>query len=181
MIHIDFDEQSLMTARAAMALAPKEVPKAAAAAINRTTTRVRKTISKAAAKRYVAKVGNIKKSFTTARATASAPTAELRSTGRALPLTAFRLTTPKRGPVRVKVLRAGAPKRVKGLFLRDFPRGYHGPMLRVTSARYPLKTPAGPSVPAMVGNKNVTAEAVKDAETYLNQRFMHEISYRLGK
>ena len=54
-------------------------------------------------------------------------------------------------------------------------------MKRISRQPYPLKTPAGPSVPQMVGNENTLRELVPEAERTLNERFIHEVEFRMGR
>lgn len=187
MIDISLDEQNVKLAETFLADAPKEVQRAASAAINRTITKVKTATSVTVRKRYVANAGAIKKSLSHTRATASKPQGRLRSEGPSLPLTAFQMSRAGAasvrgtGPMRVKVLKSSSPKPVRGLFSRTFPRGYFGPMMRVGRTPYPLRTPAGPSVPQMVGHDETMNVLVPEAEKTLNERFLHEVEFRMGR
>lgn len=181
MISVSFDEKLIARAQQMLTLAPKEADRAATAAINRTLTHVPKKMAKSARERYIVKAGSVKKSIKKKRANAGHLAGEIISAGKTLPLTAFKISGGKRGPMRVKVLRAGSPKPVRGLFLNRFPKGYVGYMQRRQPARFPLKTPAGPSIPQMIGEGNVFQEWSEDAEEFLNQRFAHEIDFRFSK
>lgn len=181
MISVSFDEKLVDRAQKMLALAPKEADRAAAAAINRTLAHVPKEMAKSARERYIVKAGSVKKSIKKKRANAGHLAGEIISAGKTLPLTSFKISGGKRGPMRVKVLRAGSPKPVKGLFLNRFPKGYVGHMQRRQPARFPLKTPAGPSIPQMIGKGNVFQEWSEDAVKFLNNRFSHEIDFRFSK
>ena len=181
MIEVKFDEHSIKTAQAFFHVAPTAVKQAGAAAINRTLTHLRKASSMKIRERYVAKAGMLKKAMgTPQRATASNMKGVLDVKGGTLPLTAFNMSTPRSGPRRVQVLKRGGAKPVPGLFGRYFPSGYRGPMMRVGRSAYPLKTPAGPSVPQMVGNEETLRSITPEAERMLNDRFEHEILWRIG-
>lgn len=181
MISISFDEKQVERAKKMLALAPKEADRAAAAAINRTLTHVPKEMAKSARERYIVKAASIKRSIKKKRANAGHLAGEILSAGSTMPLTSFKISGGKRGPMRVKVLRQGSPKPVKGLFVNRFPKGYVGPMHRRQPARFPLKTPAGPSVPQMIGEGNVFQEWSEDAIDFLNKRFAHEVDFRFSK
>lgn len=181
MIEIKLDEKNVQAAMAFLSNAPKEVERAASAAINRTITKLTKDTSVAVRRRYVAKAATVKKALDTKRASSGNLMGRLSATGSTLPLTAFRISKSQTGPMRVKVLQGSSPKPVKGLFSRRFPGGYIGPMKRISRQPYPLKTPAGPSVPQMVGNENTLRELVPEAERTLNERFIHEVEFRMGR
>lgn len=181
MITISFDQKHIERAKTMLAIAPKEADRAAAAAINRTLTHVPKEMAKTVRGKYIVRAGSIKKSLRKNRASARKLAGEIISTGKSMPLTSFKIGGGRRGPMRVKVLRRGSPKPVKGLFVRPFPKGYDGPMKRERIARYPLKTPAGPSIPQMVGNEEIFSKWGDEAEEFLNKRFTHEIDFRFSK
>lgn len=181
MINISYDEANMQRAIGACLMIPKEAKKASISAINRTLTHVRKSASVHVRERYLAKAAAVKKSFTMKKASSGHLAGVAISKGTALPLTAFKITRPKRGPMRVKVLRSSSPKPVRGLFVGRFPKGYEGPMMRTSPSRYPLKTPFGPSIPIMIGNDQVVEKIEADADKFFNARFAHEVDYRLSK
>lgn len=181
MIRVTLDEKNARLAASLMRTMPSLVQKAAAAAINRTITTTRKEISKAVRERYIIRAGDVKRALSLERAKKQSPRGVITASGAPLSLAKFRLRRRKRGPVRVQVLRGGSARPVKGLFVQRFPSGYEGPMHRRQRARYPLTTPFGPSVPAMVGKEETLEQFVPKAEKTLNERFLHEISWRLSK
>ncbi len=181
MISVSLNEKEIRRATKLLAIAPKELHVSAAVSVNRTLTHVKATMSKTVRQRYLVKAASVKGSIKTIKASGSNPTGKLESTGSPISLTAFRISVRKRGPVKVKILRSGNLKPVKGLFVNRFPRGYTGPMHRRQPARYPLATPAGPSIPQMIGNESVLSVWEKDAEKYFNERFTHEVDYRFSK
>lgn len=181
MIRVTLDEKNARLAASLMRTMPSLVQKAAAAAINRTITTTRKEISKAVRERYIIRAGDVKRALSLERAKKQSPRGVITASGAPLSLAKFRLRRRKRGPVRVQVLRGGSARPVKGLFVQRFPSGYEGPMHRRQRARYPLATPFGPSVPAMVGKEETLEQFVPKAEKTLNERFLHEISWRISK
>lgn len=181
MIDVALDERNARLAASLMRSAPSLVQKAAVNAVNRTIITTRKEISKSARGRYVVKAAEVKRALSIDRAKGQSPRGAIIAKGAPLSLSAFRLRERKRGSMRVQVLRESGLRPVKGLFVKQFPRGYSGPMLRAQRARYPLASPYGPSVPKMVENQEVLEHVVPIAEETLNQRFLHEISWRLSK
>ncbi len=181
MIDISFDEKRVARVQRLAAVMPKETARAAAAAINRTLTHVKKEASVSARKRYLVKAAAVKSSFSTRKATSGKLSGEAETQGQPLSLTAFKVTRPAKGPMKAKVLKASAPKPVQGMFARRFPSGYTGPMLRLGRSRYPLRTPAGPSIPQMVENDNVLPMIAKESEDFLNRRLDHELDHRISK
>ncbi|MEG2344091.1 MAG: hypothetical protein RSB52_08020 [Acidaminococcaceae bacterium] len=197
MISIDFDKKTMELAKNVFAESPKQVKYAASAAINRTTTAVRKKLAGLIVGKYDISSGNVKKAITIKRAGRNVLRGAVGSVGAVLPITSFNLRpNPKRinsslrtggrvfkaGPMRVRVLRRQGFIAIPGLFVQQSSRSnYAGPMHRYMKTRYPLRTPYGPSIPQMAGNKEVLEELVPFAEKALNQRFLHEVLYRYGK
>lgn len=181
MIRVTFDEKNARLGASLMRSMPDLVQKAAVSAINRTITYTRTEISKAVRERYFIKAADVKRALNLERAKGQSPRGVVTASGAPLSLANFRLLRRKRGPVRVQVLREGSARPVKGLFVKRFPSGYEGPMHRRQRARYPLATPFGPSVPAMVGKEETLEKFVPKAEAKLNERFLHEITWRLSK
>lgn len=181
MIRVTLNEENVNRAEELMKLCPDLVQKSAVNAINRTITATRKEISKAVRGRYVIKAGDVKRALSLTKAKKQSPRGVITATGSPLSLAKFSLRRRKRGPMRVRVLRNGDLKPVSGLFFNRFRSGYTGPMLRTQAARYPLASPFGPSVPSMVGNEETIKQYAPKAEEVLNERFLHEIRWRLSK
>ena len=176
MIQVDFDENIVRQARQAMAYAPRQVNIAAAKAVNRTLTHVRKEISVEVRQHYYVKAATVKASLTMkrVRSTAMGIGGGVLSEGTPLHLAAFNVRHAKRGPMSAAV-KIGGGKMVPGLFQSRS----KGLLKRVAASRYPLKVPYGPSVPQMVGSPIVLQIIAADAEAVLNDNFSHEIAYRM--
>ena len=177
MIRISIDESNLKMAENIFSNAPQVVHKAAAAAINRTVISLRKTASVTARKYYVVPASTVKKAIAIKRASGSSGKGAFIAKCTPLRLDTFSLRTPRRGPVRVKVQKAGGMKPTKNLFIHNS----KGPLQRLSSASYPLRVPYGPSVPQMVGGEETLKELTPLADEILNKRFLHEIEYRYEK
>ncbi len=180
MIEVKLNEKAAAAAQNAMRTAPKQTVKAAIGAINRTVTKTAALISKETRVRYIVKAADVKKSLKKKKATSASMTASVISTGAPLPLVSFKVTHPRRGPMKAKVLKRGALKSVQGLYQNEKAR-YKGVLLRKTGARYPVKSPFGPSIPTMIGNEEVLGRLTPQISAFLNQRFMHELDYQLGR
>lgn len=180
MIEINFDEKAAAAAQEAMRSAPKQTVKAAIGAINRTVTKTAALISKETRVRYIVKAADVKSSLKKKKATKASLSASVVSTGSPLPLVSFKVTKSRRGPMKAKVLKKGALKPVQGLYQNEKAR-YKGVLLRKTGARYPVKSPFGPSIPTMIGNEEVLGRLTPQISAFLNQRFLHELDYQLGR
>lgn len=151
MIGLKISEVDRLRIMEAYRQVPKQVNIAARAAVRRTVTHVKKEISVKTRKVYIVKASHVKAALTVEKPKGSSLMASVKAMGRTVPLSGFRVSfsrTKLPKPVRVKIKRTGSPKPVRGLFANDFPKsGYSGLMHRRQPSRYPLRTPAGPSVP----------------------------------
>ena len=202
MINIKIDGRQMTAAQQLLKDFPAEVNRAAAAAINRALTTVRKATSVTIRKQYVVKAGDIKKSMTMKRTDRNTLSGLIKTVGRPLFLEKFKLSKnangrvsfdifigkagkrKKRNPIRVQVLAGGGLKALRRGALYRPPvksriAGGSGALLRrVGKSRYPVKTPAGPSVPQMMGADRVLDDLTPLAQAVLEERFAHEISLR---
>ncbi len=182
MIDIEMSSQEIINAKLLLEkFSASEVNKAAAAAINRTVTTVRKETSKSIKESYTIGSSDIKTAINTQKATSTTLKGVVNATGRPISLTKFKVQARKTGPVRVQVRKSAGLRPVKGLFLGRSRASYAGPMQRITSKSYPLRVPYGPSVAQMFGSENVIKSLAPIAEETLNTRFAHEVAYRVSK
>lgn len=70
---------------------------------------------------------------------------------------------------------------MKGLFFGNTTKGENAPFLRTTEKRKPINILYGPSLPEMMDNKDVLEFMASIAQDTLNNRFEHEINFRLSK
>lgn len=176
---IEFEAQGIEYAKRILADSPKRLRRAAANAVNRTIAHLGKEISVQVRKEYIVPAEEVKKALAVRRASRERLTGQISAKGSPLTLNVFKITRPKAGALRAKVRKSSSPKPVKGLFFGVAHKGYKGAMHRVGGGSYPLEVPYGPSVPQMVGNKAVTEPIEKEAEEYLNKRFLHEAEQQL--
>ena len=179
---ISIDAKEIEKAKSLLKNYPQQVIAAAASAINRTSAMVKTEVSKTIRKNYLISAKDIKSTLSIKRASRLKLTGMISSIGQAPLITAFRVRAHKKGPVRVQVMKKNKPKPVLGLFIGSSLKGYVGAMQRKNlSMRYPLRIPHGPSVPQMFSADRSMSVIAPFAEKTLNQRFLHEISYRYGK
>lgn len=172
MMEIHLDKKNLQIADRLLSGALVNVKAASSSAINRTLPHARKKLVEKAKERYVVKPGPLKGSIRLLKAGAGSMTGMVKSSGHPLPLSYFQTRFPQTKRASARVLRQGSLKPVKGLFKMRYI--FH----RRQPARYPLAIPAGPSAPQMVGYDKGVSDILPDVEEYLNQRFLHEVTYR---
>lgn len=172
MMEIHLDKKNLQIADRLLSGALVNVRAASSSAINRTLPHARKKLVEKARERYVVKPGSLKGSIRLLKAGAGSMTGMVKSSGHPLPLSYFQTRFPQTKRASARVLRQGSLKPVKGLFKMRYI--FH----RRQPARYPLAIPAGPSAPQMVGYDKGVSAILPDVEEYLNQRFLHEVTYR---
>lgn len=172
MMEIHLDKKNLQIADRLLSGALVNVRAASSSAINRTLPHARKKLVEKARERYVVKPGPLKGSIRLLKSGAGSMTGMVKSSGHPLPLSYFQTRFPQTKRASARVLRQGSLKPVKGLFKMRYI--FH----RRQPARYPLAIPAGPSAPQMVGYDKGVSAVLPDVEDYLNQRFLHEVTYR---
>lgn len=161
---------------------PKLVYAAARTTLRRTITKTKKLIAINTRKVYQVKSSYVKAALTVEAPKGGNLVAAVRATGKSVKLAGFQVTfSRKRLPVKVRVKKSSPLKPVKGLFRNDFPSGYSGLMHRRQPTRYPLKTPAGPSVPQMVEKPQIFTSVEQEAERYMAQTFLHEVDFRVWR
>ena len=92
MVSIQIDAKQFADAQRLLQKFPKEVKLAAAAAINRTITTVRKEVSKAVTKNYTIKSGVVKQTLDTKRSSGQRLSGEISSKGSPMSLKRFRVS-----------------------------------------------------------------------------------------
>ncbi len=172
MMEIHLDKKNLQIADRLLSGALVNVRAASSSAINRTLPHARKKLVEKARERYVVKPGPLKGSIRLLKSGAGSMTGMVKSSGHPLTLSYFQTRFPQTKRASARVLRQGSLKPVKGLFKMRYI--FH----RRQPARYPLAIPAGPSAPQMVGYDKGVSAILSDVEEYLNQRFLHEVTYR---
>lgn len=176
MISIEMDKKALAQALKAMKIAPKKVAQAIAAAENRTITQTQKEISKKVSGTYFIKSRTVKQTLISKRASASKLEAYVKSEGHPIYLGRFKVGPYNRKRRMWARVRKGAKRTaIPGLFRSVAGKG---PAHRMSKNRHDIAIPFGPSVPQMIGNKEILEEIAKHSEETLNKRVMHELEWR---
>lgn len=139
-----------------------ETKRATSKAINAAVPKIRNAIVNKATQDYFISKSNVKQTINVKRATASGLSAFIRSKGRPIALTKFRVT-PKRPPkrkgrtVKAQVMRNGGGGTIPNAFIARMGSGHIGAMYRKGVDRYPIGQFHGPAVPSMLKNAEVSA------------------------
>jgi hypothetical protein len=166
----DFREVHAFTAR----LGERKLRRVLALGVNDTG---RQTLGFAA--RKVAKAGGIKsgtarKQFWLQRATPATLEANVRASGRAIPLIEFQARQTARG---VTANAWGSRKVYPGTFIATMKTGYRGVFSRVGKDRFPIDHKWGPSVPSLMAQ-----DAVRDAvEAHATTQLQTNIGRQLDR
>lgn len=139
-----------------------ETKRATSKAINTAIPKIRNAIVDKTTQDYFISKANVKKTIDVKRANPSWLSAFIRSKGRPVALTKFRVT-PKRPPkrkgrtVKAQVMRNGGGGTIPNAFIARMGSGHIGAMYRKGADRYPIGQFHGPAVPSMLKNAEVLA------------------------
>lgn len=139
-----------------------ETKRATSKAINTAIPKIRNAIVDKTTQDYFISKANVKKTIDVKRANPSGLSAFIRSKGRPVALTKFRVT-PKRPPkrkgrtVKAQVMRNGGGGTIPNAFIARMENGHIGVMYRKGPERYPIGQFHGPAVPSMLKNAEVSA------------------------
>ena len=139
-----------------------ETKRATSKAINTALPKIRNAIVDKTTQDYFISKANVKKTIDVKRANPSGLSAFIRSKGRPVALTKFRVT-PKRPPkrkgrtVKAQVMRNGGGGTIPNAFIARMGSGHIGAMYRKGADRYPIGQFHGPAVPSMLKNAEVSA------------------------
>lgn len=139
-----------------------ETKRATSKAINTAIPKIRNAIVDKTTQDYFISKANVKKTIDVKRANPSGLSAFIRSKGRPVALTKFRVT-PKRPPkrkgrtVKAQVMRNGGGGTIPNAFIARMGSGHIGAMYRKGADRYPIGQFHGPAVPSMLKNAEVLA------------------------
>lgn len=192
MISVDIspDEKQLQFLRDTLGRFPEKVKKAMVRAINRSVEGARTDAVKKVCEEYAIKPSDVRKTIVIARASSSKMEAQIISTGRPIPLIKFNVK-PKKAPAKgTKVVKRkaviagvkfGNAEEIPNSFIAQMKSGHVGVFSRANNApRLPIEQKYGPSVPQMIGNKDVIDFIEKRARERLDKELRHQIAYLLG-
>lgn len=181
MTNITIDNNLMDCARAL--LDDKDLKWAATRAVGRALTASRAAVAKKVRSEYTVKSADIKMGIRSRRpkVTAEGVFGAVIGEGDRLRLDKFKVYRNAKSPMSVKVRKQRKASKVKGLFFANATKGEEVPFLRSTAKRKPINILYGPSLPEMMGNKNVVEFMSAVAQDTLNKRFEHEMNYRLAQ
>lgn len=183
---ISVSAENLKAIQKALSGTPKKVNQVLSRAVNRAVTNVKSNISKKVREQYVVKASDVKDSLHITKATVGYPVAVVKSTGKKLNLTKFRIspieprpTSPPKNGYRVEVKKSEGLKTVPRGFLA-YTKNSLGFFQRTGSSRMPIKRLMGPSIPEMIGHEDTIEYIESEARSMLNKRIEHELERVLG-
>jgi hypothetical protein len=189
-IDVSLDERQLQFMRDTLGRFPEKAKKAAVRAINRAVEGARTDTVKKVCEEYVIKPSDVRKTIHIVRAKSDRLTAQVISEGRPIPLIKFNVK-PKKPPAKgthvvdrktvIAGVKFGSAKEMPHSFITEMKSGHVGVFSRVNNApRLPIEQKYGPSVPQMVGSKDVINFIEKRARERLDKELRHQITYLLG-
>lgn len=161
----------------------KDLKWAATRAIGRALTASRAAVAKKVRSEYTVKSADIKMGIRSRRpkVTTEGVFGAVIGEGDRLRLDKFKVYRNAKSPMSVKVRKQRKASKVQGLFFANTAKGEEAPFLRSTAKRKPINILYGPSLPEMMGNKDVVEFMSAVAQDTLNKRFEHEMNYRLAQ
>ncbi|OQP12847.1 phage tail protein [Geobacillus thermoleovorans] len=165
---------------AALSETPEKIPRAASRAINRAAYTARTEAARKVREEYIIKHGDVINTIKIYPASESDLSATVVSRGSVIPLIKFKVSPKKPQPKRKKPLTATVKRGEGGPIARAFTAkmrssGYIGVFQRVGNPRLPIRQLYGPSVPQMIGSRNVSQWVEEKAQEKLEERLEHEI------
>ena len=156
----------------------KNIPKAAAHALNRTLAMVKTQQTKMAREKYQVKRAAVFKNNNIIKASSSNLEGKLISKGSGLGLDNFKLNPSRRLKNKKEVtvvVKNNIRKRIQGAFIA-YNDGKLGVFVRKGSTNYPIKRLVGPSASQMLGEENILEYLQGYAQDKFKERLTHELS-----
>lgn len=181
MTNITIDHNLVECARAL--LDDKDLKWAATRAVGRALTASRAAVARRVRSEYTVKSADVKVGIRSMRpkAMTEGVFGAVIGEGDRLRLDKFKVYRNAKSPMSVKVRKQRNASKVKGLFFANTAKGEEAPFLRSTAKRKPINILYGPSLPEMMGNKDVVKFMSDVTQDTLNKRFEHEMNYRLAQ
>lgn len=179
---ITVDARELANAVTILHNIPNGIDRAARSAVNKTIKGVRTDARKEVTQRYVIKAGTVQRAMTIQMARQGALEAVVRAQGRPIALSKFKVSpkrVQRRGRKNRKIavsVRKGSSKTLNSAFAASFQSGHTGVVERVGAKRFPVKELYGPSIPQMMGNKEVSSSVNQHARERLRKNFAHGVN-----
>ncbi|KJD45986.1 phage tail protein [Paenibacillus terrae] len=184
MIRVDTKELAVMKKRYEKVKSQAKV--VVSRAMNRVASNARTNVKKEIAKEYIIKSGDVNKTLSTTKASASSTTSVVRSTSRGTGLDKYKFTPKKarekgKRPkvIKAAVKKGGAVKPIKNAFVADI----HGAKIFVREGkkRLPIRRLYGPPAPEMFNQPRVRTPVEQKAREAFEERIMHELDRELKK
>ncbi|MEK8196259.1 phage tail protein [Lysinibacillus sp. FSL M8-0134] len=158
-------------------------PNAIANSLNRASTNTASNITKETRSKYHLKPADIKATLKITKASKSVLSAEVRSSGEAVPLDRFKVSPKTVNPKRKSQLKIAVKKNGMKQVLGAFVANLHGIKLfkRETNKRLPIARLFGPSIPQMIGNEETVRKINEQSWITYETRLNHEINRILGQ
>ncbi len=176
---IEINDKEFERVKTVLASVPKGAARAVSSAVNRAASAARAEAVKQVRAQYIVKAQDVRSPISIEKASPSGLMATLRASGRVIPLSKFRIS-PKNPPqsrlLRAQVKRGSAGGLLRHAFVARMSTGHIGAYMRKTSRRLPIRELFGPSVPHMIGNKEVMGKIEERATEVLDDRLEHEIA-----
>lgn len=168
---------------------PGAVPKVLFRAINRGITTARAEAVRKVREGYHVKAGDVRQTMTLHRANSNNLVGRVASKGGVMPLISFdvspkRPSPARRSPYNARIQKGGGRKSLGKAFVARMPNGSMGVYERFgpyrRGAGQKIKPKYGPSVPQMLGSKDVVEHVSEKARQMMDSRIDHEINRILG-
>lgn len=153
-------------------------PNAIANSLNRASTNTASNITKETRSKYHLKPADIKATLKITKASKSVLSAEVRSSGKAVPLDRFKVTPKTVNPKRKSQLKIAVKKDGIKQVLGAFIANLNGVKVfkRENDKRLPIARLFGPSIPQMIGNEGTVENINQNAQVTYETRLDHEIN-----
>ncbi|GEN83625.1 hypothetical protein SLU01_19370 [Sporosarcina luteola] len=175
---VEIDQATVRYVQLRLGEFDKRAPNAISNALNRGMSNINTNVRKEIRKDYHIKAGDINATLSKIRATRGSLSSGVVSKGSLIGLDKFKVSprtiNPNRKtPLTVAVKKSGGSK-VPGAFMADI----SGPKLfmRIKKSRLPIRRLFGPSVPQMLGRKDIRDKIEQDGRDTFERRLQHEIS-----
>jgi hypothetical protein len=178
---IQFTDDQIKRAEALLGGIKDALPKAQSNAINRSLITARAEAIRIVREQYIVDASTVRKTMVIKNAGLNKPSGFISSTGSPIALSKFDIspTRPngkKKNPVIARVKYGSSKKTIKHAFIARTSNGRIGVFIRAGKSRFPIKQLYGPSVPQMLGEKNVSKKIEEKAAETLDKRLEHEIN-----
>lgn len=180
---IELDSSQMERAARMLAHIPEGAPKAVSRALNRASVTAKNEMARKAREKYYVKQRDLTTTIKINKAAPDSLTAEVKSEGKAIALSKFKINPSRpqpgrRAPIAARVKRGGGGAIGSG-FVARMRSGHIGVFTRAGRRRLPIKERYGPSVPQMLGNEEVMEHAGNKASEMFEKRLDHEIDHIL--